>query len=697
MTASNLRAALNPQSVAVVGASDNPDKVGGRPVDYLRRFGFAGPVWPINPARRELQGLRCFESFEALPDVPELVVVAVGGEPGVQAVERAAAAGSKVTIVMASGYGETGTADGKALEARMVGAARAHGMRVIGPNTQGLANFASGTIASFSTMFKESPPAPRSDPGHVAMLSQSGALSVVPYGFLRRRGIGVRHAHSTGNDADVTVAELAAAVAEDDGVKLLLLYLEGMPDPEHLAQMAAIARARRLPVLALKSGRTPAGQQAARSHTGALASEDKLVDAFFEQHGIWRAQTIHDLVDGAELYLKGWRPRGRRTVVVSNSGAFCVLAADAASQAGLPLAQFSDTTLSALRQTLPSFATITNPIDITGALLSDNTLYARTLQAIASDANVDAFVVGFPVAGGGYDLSGFAQATVDLARGTDRPVLVAASQPSVAAAFSAQGIPTFDIEAQAITALAQWLDHHARIDAATPPPSFERAALRRGEPRLLHEAASLQRLAAFGVPVVAHRLCTRADEAVAAFDALGGAVAVKGCSHDVAHKTELQLVRLNLRTADDVRAAFADQQRRLQQAGHAFDGVIVAAMARGRRELMIGAKRDPVFGPVIVLGDGGPYVEAMPDAQLLLPPLSPDRIRTALQRLRIALLFRGVRGQPPLSERSVIDAALAVERAMADPRIESLDINPLLVGAVGEPAVALDAVVYEIG
>jgi acetate---CoA ligase (ADP-forming) len=319
------------------------------------------------------------------------------------------------------------------------------------------------------------------------------------------------------------------------------------------------------------------------------------------------------------------------------------------------------------------------------------------LKAIADDPNADAFVVGFPVAGAAYDLSGFAQATLELARGADRPVLVAASQPDVAAVFTARGIPTFEIEAQAIASLAQWLNHHARIEAASPPATFGRAPHRAGQPRLLHEAASLARLATFGVPVVAHRLCTSVDDAAAAFHALGGtAVAVKGCSRDVAHKTELHLVHLNVHSVHDVRAAYLEVQRRIAQGGHAFDGVIVATMARGRRELMIGARRDPMFGPVIVLGDGGPYVEAMPDVQLLLPPLSPARIHTALQRLRIAPLFAGVRGQPPLDEQAVIAAALAVERAIADPLIESLDINPLLVGAAGEPSVALDAVVYEL-
>ncbi len=215
----------------------------------------------------------------------------------------------------------------------MVGRARARGMRLVGPNSQGLANFGSGAVASFSTMFTEVEPMD----GPVGIVSQSGAMSVIPYGLLRGRGIGVRHAHATGNDADVTVCELAAVVAEDPALKLLLLYLEGIPDPWHLAEAAQVARERGLPIVALKAGRTPAGQEAALSHTGALASEDRTVDAFLAEHGIRRARDMVDLVDSAQLYLKGWRPRGRRLVAISNSGAVCVLTADAASR-GRPAA-----------------------------------------------------------------------------------------------------------------------------------------------------------------------------------------------------------------------------------------------------------------------------------------------------------------------------------------------------------------------
>ncbi|MEA2830815.1 MAG: hypothetical protein QOF22_1563, partial [Bradyrhizobium sp.] len=351
----SLKAALDPRSVAIIGASENPNKVGGRPVHYLDKFGFKGKIFPINPSRAEIQGHKCYNSLADLPEAPEMAIVAVAGDNAIGAVEDCAARGVKVAVVMASGFGEVDALAGKAKERRMVETAHKAGMRIVGPNSQGLANFGTGAIASFSTMFMDMDRAE----GHVAMLSQSGALSTVPVGFLRQRGIGVRHTHATGNDADISVGELAVAVAEDPEVKLLLLYLESIPETKYLEQLAAVALDRDLPVIALKSGRSEAGRQAAQSHTGALANEDRVVDAFFEHHGIWRAPDIRGLVEATELYLKGWKPKGRRLVAISNSGAVCVLTADAATAVGMPMAKLAPETDKKLKGILPSFATTT--------------------------------------------------------------------------------------------------------------------------------------------------------------------------------------------------------------------------------------------------------------------------------------------------------------------------------------------------
>src|ERR1700726_312418 len=599
---SRLKAALDPRSVAIIGASENPNKVGGRPVHYLEKFGFKGKIFPINPSRTEVQGYKCYKSLDDLPEAPEMVIVAGAGDNAIGAVEDCAAHGVKVAVVMASGFGEVDAVAGKAKERRMVEAAHKAGMRIVGPNSQGLANFGTGAIASFSTMFMDME---RSE-GHVAMLSQSGALSTVPVGFLRQRGIGVRHTHATGNDADISVGELAVAVAEDPEVKLLLLYLESIPEKMYLEELAALALDRDLPIIALKSGRSEAGRQAAQSHTGALANEDRVVDAFFEHHGIWRAPDMRGLVEAAELYLKGWKPNGRRLVAISNSGAVCVLTADAATAVGMPMAKLAAETDRKLKSILPSFATTTNPIDLTAALLSNGRLFGDILPVIAEDPAADAFLIGIPVAGPGYDVEAFARDSAVFGGQPGKPLAIAATQRSVADHLGSEGLTVFPTETEAVTALHQFLAHRelmartlARraLRAKASPPAISSNAT-----TMLNEADSLALLAARGIPVVPHRLCRSRAEAIAAFEAIGGPVVVKGCSADIAHKSELGLVKLGVNTREEAGLVWTQMEEIIRKHGARFDGVIIAAQAGGRREIMIGAHPDPVFGPVVAGG-----------------------------------------------------------------------------------------------
>src|SRR5262245_9933717 len=513
-TLANLRAALRPASVAVIGASENPDKIGGRPLFYLAKFGYRGKVYPINPNRSKAQGFKAYPSLAELPAAPEVAIVAVPGDMAVASVDECAARGVKVALVMTSGFGETTDPESQLKQVQMVERARTAGMRLIGPNTQGLANFGNGAVLNFSTMFIESDP----KDGPVGVVSQSGAMSVVPYGLLRAQGIGVRHVHATGNDADVTVSELASVVAEDPELRLLLLYLETIRDPWHLAEAARIAHARGLPIIALKSGRTPAGQQAAKSHTGALANEDRVVDAFLEKHGIWRARDVGELTRTAELYLKSWKAKGRRLVAISNSGAICVMAADTAAGLGMPMAQLSPETRDGLAKVLPSFATTTNPVDITAALLSNSGLFGQILPILAKDAAADAFLIGIPVAGQGYDVDGFAADSAVFARRTGKPLVTAIPQAHIAAKFKAHGLPVFATEAEAVSALNQYLSHLQMMARfSTPATMAHRRRVVPGRPtRTLNEADSLALIARHGVPVMRHRLCRSPEEAVAA-------------------------------------------------------------------------------------------------------------------------------------------------------------------------------------
>ena len=680
-----LQSALSPRSVAVIGASDNPHKVGGRPILYMQRYGYRGAIYPINPGRATVQGLRAFGRLEDLPEVPELAIVAVAGDEAVRAVEACAAQKVKVAVVMASGFGETGP-EGLRVQQSLVQTARAAGMRLIGPNCQGLANFATGVVANFSTIFHEM----EGRDGPVAIVSQSGANSQAIYTLVMKKGLGVRHVHATGNEADVTVADLAQAVVGDPGVKLVLLYMEAIKDPQGLAAAAEEARHRGIPIVALKAGRTARGQKAASSHTGALASEDRVVDAFFERHGIWRAGDPHELVSAATLYAAGQRPRGKRLVVITNSGASCVMSADYSEQRGIPLAPISASARDRLAKVLPGFAALDNPIDVTGALLGNPQLFGAVLPIVGDDQQSELLMVPLPVAGTGYDVPRFAQDLMAFREKYGHAVAVAAPQEAVRAQFDRAGIATFEREREALDALAQLADHAALLRRPTAAAAAPYVAV--GKTRFLNEAESLAMLAQAGVPVIEHRLCRSEEEVLAAAARFEGRIVIKACSPDVPHKSDHGLVTLN---PEDPAGEFRRQRETVQRLGARFEGVIVARMAAKGRELALGARLDPHFGPVVLVGDGGIYLEVLKDFRLLLPPITAAEVLDKLAELRIAPLLGALRGQAARDVDAFAAMAVKLGEAMRtwNGAVASVDINPVMLFETGAGAVAVDGLV----
>lgn len=670
-----------PDSVAVVGASDDPWDYGGRPIRYLREFGYQGTVLPVSAHSRSVQGFVAYPSLAALPCIPDVAVITVAGPAVADAIGRCAEVGVPGCIVFASGLGEIDDRADSELQRHMLAAAET-GMRLIGPNAQGIANFANGTVLTPWGLSDEEPAAD----GPVAIISQSGAMCSMIYGAVRRRGIGVRYAHGIGGSLDVTVGELAAAVLDDPGVRLVLLYLEDVPDPSTLQCAAAIASARQVPIVALMGGRSAAGKQAAQSHTGALANENRVVDAFFERIGVWRANNTNELLATTELYLSARAPSGRRLAVVSNSGATCVLAADAAADRGIPLAQLTAETQAELATVLPLSAMKSNPIDMMGVPMADKGLLAKVLSPLAEDTGTDACFLGLPVAGPAYNVSRFVRDASEFSRSGGKPLVVAAPQPDVVDQFRRAGVVAFHEESGAIAAMAQFLQHHQRMAAAKHRAPMSPGRARSAMTRTLNETDSLDLLERLGIPVIARVLCADAEAAGRAFTEFGGApVVVKGCTRDATHKSELGLVRLGLCTRVAVEEAAAELLELLEKYAFDVDGVLVAPMVPGVREVMVGAHVDPAFGPVVVVGAGGKYVEVLPDVQLLLPPFTADEALRAIWQLACAPLLKGVRGEPAADVEAWAEIAVRLGNAMIDPGcpIVSLDANPVMLGARG--------------
>lgn len=690
---SDLDFLLDPASIAIVGASDNPDKIGGRPIFYMRRHGYRGKLYPVNPQRPQVQGEKTWPSVASLPEAPDLAIVAVPGMKAVEAVDDCAALGVKAAIVISAGFSEVGP-EGRAVQDEMTRRARQAGLRIVGPNSQGLANFGTGAIASFSTMFLEIAP----QDGPVAVISQSGGMSAMIYGVLRQRGIGVRHMHATGNEADITVADLARAVLADPEVRIVLLYLESLQDAGALAEAAELARQRGVPIIAVKAGRSEAGLRAAASHTGALANEDRAVQAFFEHHGILRARDPQELARYAELFIHDSRPSGSRVVIVSNSGASCVLASDAADAAGLQVASLADASQQKLSSVLSTFATTNNPVDITAALLSNNRLFGEVLAAIEDDPAADMFILDIPVAGRGYDVPSFADDAASFAQRSGKPVAVVAWQEPVAQAFRARGVPVYADEQQAMTALAALVQHSRFVQAGSAEMSLGASGdveLPQGAATTLSEFDSLTLLAGSGISVVVHQLCKDAESAISAWREYGVPVALKACSAQLPHKSEHGLVALGLNTEQAIRDAVSAQLATLNKLNVQFDGWIVAPMRKGLQEMMLGMNSDPVFGPVIVFGAGGKYVEATPDVAVMLPPFSAEQAMEKLQQLRIWPLLQGVRGEPAADIQAYTELLAGFSRFVlgSSGQIQSVDINPVMLGRQGEGAWAVDALI----
>lgn len=711
VVSSDLGFLLQPASVAVVGASDNPDKIGGRPIFYMQKHGYRGTVYPVNPQRAQVQGYDTWPSIASLPEAPELVVIAVPGLQAVQAVDQCAAKGVKGVVLMTAGFAEVGP-EGRAMQHAMTQRARNVGMRIVGPNTQGLANFGNGAIACFSSLFLEVEP----QDGPVAVISQSGGMSAMVYGLLRRRGVGVRHMHATGNQADVTVSDLARAVLADSQVRIILLYLESLQDPDSLAQAAAIARQQGVPIIAVKAGRSDAGLRAAASHTGALANEDRAVQAFFEHHRIIRANDPQEMVRYAELFMTQAISNGPNVVIISNSGASCVLAADAADEYGLRVASLSKATQLTLSNLLDDFAATANPIDLTAALLTNNSLFPGVLAALRNDPSADMFLIDIPISGRGYDIDSFARDTARFAADCGKPVAVVAWHVPVAQAFRAKGVPVYDDEQQAMAALAALTRYGRRSvaaagaaggasemrEASTAPDSGSGALPKCVLPAVtgtLSEHQSLLLLKENGVPVVPHALVKDADQAVHYWQSLGVPVVLKACSAAVPHKSEHGLVALGLNDESAIRAAFERQAASLKALGVTAEGWIVAPMHKGLREMMVGMSLDPVFGPVVVFGAGGKYVEAMPDVAVLLAPCTLDQVMEKLRGLRLWPLLEGVRGEPAADVQAFAQMVVQFARfAQASAgRIQSIDINPVMLGAQKEGVLAVDALVEVAG
>ncbi len=691
----SLSALFAPRSIAVVGASATPGKIGGIPLDYALRFGFEGALYAVNPRGGQVQGLPAYPSLAAIGQPVDLAIFAVPQALVATALDDAIAAGVKGIALFSSGFAEVGPA-GAAAQQRLTAKARAAGIRLIGPNCLGFMNLAHKVYATFS-------PAPgvgRVAAGRIGLVSQSGAFGAYAYSMARERGIGLSLWATTGNEANVQVADCLAWLAQDPGTDVIMAYMEGCRDGPRLRAALALAQERGKPVVMVKVGTTALGAEAAASHTASLAGNDAVYDTIFRQYGVLRAHTLSEFFDLAASAAIARLPRDRSIGLFTLSGGVGAMMADEASAAGLDVLPLSDAAQQTLRSWVP-FAAPRNPVDITGQVTNDLTLMERSAQLMLRDRRFASWM-GFLAAAGASDAFWpVLRSLVAGLRAAHPDTVLAIStllSPERRAELETLGCLVFADPSVGIRTIAALARHAERpAIAPEPPPAMAPPSLRLPA-GTLSEPHSLALLAEAGVPVVEHHLVQTADEAALALAALGGEIALKVASADIPHKSDIGGVALGLRSGEQVRTAF---DRILASAGTAqpkarLDGVLAARMVRGGVECIAGVHRDPVFGPVLMFGLGGVHVETLRDVSLRALPVTRADVNAMVRELKGLPLLQAARGKPAADLESIADTLLALAdfATAAGETLESAEINPLIARPAAESGcVAVDALV----
>lgn len=697
LPAPTLSRLFDPRSIAIVGASATPGKIGAMPVTLLRQHGYEGRIIPVNPRADTIQGLAAAPSLDALDQDIDLAILAVPAAHAAQALQSARPGQLGAAVIFTSGYSETGAA-GAEQQQRLCGIARERGIRLLGPNCLGFMNVRRKVYATFS-------PAPANGAvpaGGIAMVSQSGAFGAYAYSMARERGLGLSHWISTGNEADIDVADCIEWLAHDADTRVIMAYMEGCRDGAKLRRALAAARAAGKPVVVTKIGRTQAGAQAAASHTAALAGDDAVYDALFRQYGALRARTIEEFFNlGYALDTWPRPPAGRRLGIFTISGGVGALMADEAQDAGLALPEPAAAAQARLLAQVP-FASARNPVDVTGQAISEPGLLLATADDILADGRYDALAVFLAAAGSSEALwptfENFAREMQ--ARHPGVPLAISALfTPERRRQLERLGCLVFPDPSAAIRTLgtvARLADH---ADAAAEP-----AASSDDPPPLLdayNEVQAMDLLRRAGLPATPCILAADADAAVRAAAELDGPVALKIVSPDIVHKSDVGGVKLNVAGEDALRRAHADILDAVRR--HApearIDGVLVAPMAPKGVECIAGVHCDPVFGPVVMFGLGGVFVEVLKDVSFRLAPFGRDEALAMIREIKGYALLQGARGTPPCDVDALADALAALSRFAHARRddFSSVEINPLLALPAGQGALALDAVVMRAG
>lgn len=652
-----LNAVFKPRSVAVIGASPTAGKLGYDITYNLIHAGFTGPIYPVNPKADQILGLKAYKQISDISPPPDLAVVIVPSKavPGV--IDQCGAAGVKSAVVVTGGFAEAGE-EGAKLQEDLARIARRYGVRVIGPNCQGVNNPHHNLCASWPLLTRK---------GGMAFISQSGTVGAALMDWASEERLGVSVFVSLGNRADVDEADCIRYFNHDPHTKVIALYVEGVKRPVDFQNALAAATK---PVVILKSGRTPRGRVAAESHTKSLAGVDAVYDAIFKKYRVYRADTLEELYDFSKALAYMSKPAGKRLLNITSSGGAAILAIDQAESLGFETPPPTPALRERLRQILPAHCAVDNPIDLTGDVIGDPTLYSKVMDAARADYDTMVIIFGDPIAGASKIVTPGASELVIFLGGAD-------VEREERLLIHERGIPVYPTPERGLKALSQCFRFESSPLFATAPHTSPSGL------RLIPADKAVALLTRAGIPAVEAPLVTSPEVAVARARDFAVPVALKIASPDIAHKSDVGGVRLNLSTAEEIRAAYseimASAASRVSNAR--LEGVTVSPMAKsGGVEVIVGVFTDPQYGPVMMFGLGGIFTEIYKDVQFCLLPASEEDLLQTIRSITGYPLLAGARGQLPADLAALVKIMKGLsEVALNNPDIDQIDLNPVLV------------------
>jgi len=686
---------FRPHSVAVIGASRDPAKLGHGILKNIIDSGYRGAVYPVNPKAEEILGHRCYPSVLDIPGEVEQVVIVIPAPVVAQVLEECGQKGVRAAVIISAGFREVG-GKGRRMEHELVEIARKHDMRLLGPNCLGVIN----TFTPLNSSFAAAMPSQ----GTIALMSQSGALCTAVLDVALAEEVGFSSFVSLGNKADLNEIDFIQAWMDDPDTRVIMAYLEGIGEGSRFMEVGRQAT-KKLPIIAIKSGTTDAGSRAVSSHTGTLAGSEQAYEAAFKQAGIIRAQSVEELFDFSIAFARQPLLGENSIAIVTNAGGPGIMCTDACEHAGLRLASLELRTCVRLRQGLPPAASFLNPIDVLGDAQADR--YELAIRAALRDPNVNGLIV-LLTPQNVTPIEETARVIGEIAaQEEEKPILAcfmgkATTGPGVKI-LNEYRVPNYPIPERAVRAMRAMLDQRLwqeqperrpKVFQADKPRVKELFAQVRQQERLtMGDAEGRAILEAYGIPVPRSQLAQTPEEAVEIARQIGYPVAMKIASPDILHKTDIGGVRLNIQKDDEVRDSFDLLVYRTMRymAEAEIWGCLVQEMVTGGREVILGMNRDPQFGPLLMFGLGGIYVEVLRDVAFRLAPLSREDAEEMIQEIRGYPLLRGVRGQRAADIEGVIDTLLRISQLVTDfPEVLELDINPLLVRDEGQGVVGID-------